>query len=180
MNTKKQSEIVRLEDLVKNINPNIISISVLLRTKHEVDNIFKKELDDQIERLKYAILIFLQGKIFDFSADDLKKIFGIYFTQGEKDVDLMYYLIQGFDIKVDVTGQIFALASSGFTPAIKMENVTRREIANSKEEVKDLLKRISTYWKGLVEIDFIDVPENDNEFRIGYDLSGLINENPII
>lgn len=130
------------------------------------------------KQIRHGVYNVLIGRIFEKSQEDLKKISGIYFTEDQKENELIPFIIEtSFHIKIDVDDKLYALAGTGFTPLIKMDDIYRRSIANTHEEVKQLLIRISEYWKGVAEIKYVSEGCPVDTFRIGWNISGLTHEN---
>lgn len=175
-NTKEQ-QIAQLCNLVPNSNPRIIALSTALELKRAVEGAFNEKLKDETARLRYEILDFIQSKIHAQSPDDLKKFCGIYFVdENRKDYEIFPYMLEtSFHVKMDVDGQLIILAGSSSTPSIKMEDIKRREIASTTEEVEALLRRIIKYLNGIIEIDF-NIDHFYKEFRIEWNLAGLIHQ----
>lgn len=178
MDLLKESQIRRLLSLVEEAKPRIIALDTIYKLKREVEKPFEEHLKNELGLLRYEVLNFLQRKIYNSSPDDLKKISGIYFMESEKEYELLPFIVDSsFSIRMDENNQLFGLAGSGFTKPIKMEDIRRREIADSFEEIKFLLVRISGYWKGIASLDLSRIEDSTEEFSISFNLSGLIHEN---
>lgn len=180
MDLEKEKQVTRLISLVTEAQPRINSLHVAYDLKRETDKVFEERIKNEKKLLNYEILIFLQGKINESSPEDLKKISGIYFEDNGDSYELLPFIVEkSFHLGLDNKGQIYAQAGSGLTPPIKMEDIRRRLIAQSFDEVKSLLQRISGYLQGIAWLDFNEIEDNTDEFVIGYTIAGLIHKNSL-
>ncbi|MBP6912658.1 MAG: hypothetical protein KBB86_01855 [Candidatus Pacebacteria bacterium] len=175
---EKSKQILRLCSFSSTIDSDVKFLNGYLEAQKAMLKSLNELIGTRSKQIRQGVYDVLIGRIFEESQEDLKKISSICFTEDQKLNQLIPFILEtSFHIKMDINNEVYALAGTGFTPLIKMDDIYRRSIANTHEEVKQLLIRVSEYWKGVAEINYVSEDCPVDTFRVGWNIAGLIHEN---